>query len=79
MNRQKLDFFPHKDKILCLYENDIKKEALKTASQMREEGLNVLLIRKSSRKTLDDYKKYASDNNFDKICYINNDGNVSNI
>ena len=79
MNRQKLDFFPHKDKILCLYENDIKKEALKTASQMREDGLNVLLIRKSSRKTLDDYKKYASDNNFDKICYINNDGNVSNI
>ncbi len=64
MNRQKLDVFPHTEKYLYLYDNDNKEEALKTAAKLRAEGVSVLLMRKSSHKTLEDYKKYASDNNF---------------
>lgn len=63
MNRQKLDVFPYTEKYLYLYDNNNKEEALKTAAKLRAEGVSVLLMRKSSQKTLEDYKKYASDNN----------------
>lgn len=79
MNRQKINFLPHNEKILYLYENEIKDTALKTATELRNEGACVALIRKSSKKSLDEYTVYAKDNGFDKLRYIDSEGNVQEL
>ncbi len=76
MNRQKLDVFPDNEKILYLYENEVKAEALKTAAHLRHQGICVLLLRKSTKKSLEQYIDYAKKNNFNKLRYIDIDNNV---
>ncbi len=79
MNRQKLAILPEEDKIFYLYENEIKGAALKTAADVRKSGACVALIRKSSKKSLDEYIAYAKEHNFNKLRYITSDGNVNEL
>ncbi len=79
MNRQKVDFLPDNNKILYVYDNEIKESALKTAADLRSNGACVALLRKSTQKALEDYITYAKENKFDKLRYIDSDGNVNEL
>ncbi len=79
MNRQKLEFLPRSNKILYLYDNEIKGSALKTVAKLRSDGACVALIRKSSKITLEEYISYAGENNFDKLYYIDSNENTQEL
>lgn len=70
LNRQKINLSAAGEKILMLYENDYKEAAIKAAMSFRSSGKNTSLLRKSSTKSLDDYKQYAIENKFSEMHYV---------
>jgi len=79
MNRQQLAINCNTEKHLYIYENDVKKEAITIAGQMRSKGISVALIRKSSKKSNEEYIEYAKTNGFTKLSYIDSIGNVNEL
>ncbi len=79
MNRQKIDFLKKNEKILYLYDNDIKAFAIKTAADLRNNGYCVALIRKSNKKSLKEYIEYAKENGFVKLRYIDSSNNITEL
>ncbi len=62
---------PGDDKgIMVLYQNEDLSEAVKVSKALREKGQSVLMSRKSSRSTLDDYICHANEHEIGKIIYI---------
>ncbi len=70
LSRQKLLKDECFDKTLLLYEKDCMAKAVKQAADMRKEGKNVQLMRKSSRKTIADYEEYVKRMKIADMIYI---------
>ena len=73
LNRQKIDIDAEKKKTLIIYEEDMKDAAIKESFVQRDKGIPVVSMRKSSKMTIDEYRDYCSDYNFDKLIYITAD------
>ncbi len=72
MQRQKIEIDVKEPEIMILYIPDERMSAISVASYLRNRGIRISMIRKSSRKSLDEYKAYALRNRFDKIIFIEN-------
>lgn len=59
---------------MVLYEKSQKKAAIELASTYRENGERVVLVRKSSRKSIRDYEAYAKRNKISTIYYVDDEG-----
>ncbi len=70
MQRQKIDVAVCEAGNMILYVPDERMSAISTASRLRSLGNRISMIRKSSKKTLDDYIGYALRNGFEKIIFI---------
>lgn len=76
MQRQKIVIGGKQAGNIILYIPDERMSAISVASQLRNAGIRISLIRKSSRRTLEDYKVYALRNRFEKIIFIKDPDNA---
>ena len=76
MQRQKIVIGGKQTGNIILYIPDERMSAISVASQLRNAGIRISLIRKSSRRTLEDYKAYALRNRFEKIIFIKDPDNA---
>jgi hypothetical protein len=58
---------------MVLYDNDDLNDAISAAKALREKDMSVLLMRKSSRSTIDEYIAHALTHEISKIVYISED------
>ena len=77
LSRQKLLDTDALSGSILLYSSDCRKETLALASKLRNEGTKLQLMRKSSHKTIDDYKEYAGRMRAEKLIYLDDDKNVT--
>lgn len=70
LGRQKIVQKEEEKDVLVLYEMEERKAAIAFANQLREEGKNAALVRKSSKKSLEAYQAYGDRSNFGKIYFI---------
>ena len=75
MERQNLAINIELEKTLIIYENICKREAVIMANELRMKNTAVTLIRKSSKKSVEDYKEYAKRNDINTLTYFNIDKN----
>lgn len=73
MQRQKISIGGASMKNVVLYETTHSKKAIELARNLRNNGINTELIRKSSKFTLDDYIESAKKNSVSIINYISED------
>jgi len=64
ISRQKVDVHIDNSDSIILYEMDKQKEAIQMASRLRQSGHKIELIRKSKKKTVEDYVAYGKKNHF---------------
>lgn len=62
--------------MIILYDIDNQKSAIELAGNLRAKGKKIQLIRKSQRKTIDDYIQYAKAENLQGIYYFKTDTNI---
>ena len=62
---------------ILLYSQGCRKETIDIASKLRSEGVKLQLMRKSSQKTIDDYKEYAKRMKTEKLLYLDEEKNVT--
>ncbi len=70
LSRQKIDIEIDNSDTIVLYDLENQNEAITLAKKYRKNGMKIELIRKSSRKTIEDYKIYARNNHFSGIMYF---------
>ena len=75
LNRQKIDIDAEAPKTLVIYDENMKKDAIKESILQRDKGIPTVSMRKSSKMSLDDYVDYCKNYNFDTLVYIT-DGQV---
>ncbi len=73
MRRQNITLEFEYENSMVLYEKNQKKAAIELAAARRKEGDSIVLVRKSSRKSIDDYQEYAKRNKISSVYYINAD------
>lgn len=78
LSRQKIEETEEKD-VLVLYPSDERKSAILFANKLREEGKNVALIRKSSRRDLEEYKAYGERSGFGAIYFVEKGEQISKL
>lgn len=76
LSRQKIHIEVDNSDTIVLYESEDQEGAIILANKFRKNGMRIELIRKSSRKTIDDYKVYGKNNHFSGIMYFENDVDV---
>ncbi|MDE6435077.1 MAG: ATP phosphoribosyltransferase regulatory subunit [Lachnospiraceae bacterium] len=64
INRQKIDVHIDNSDSIILYEIDNQEAAIKMANSLRANGRKIELIRKSKKKTVEDYAAYGRKNHF---------------
>ena len=70
LSRQKIDVEIDNSNTIVLYDAQNQKSAITLANEYRKNGNKVELIRKSTRKTIDEYKEYAKNSHFSGIIYF---------
>ena len=55
---------------MLLYPQELRKKALKLAEEKRQQGVNLQMLRKSSRRDFAEYKEYAVRMGHDEILYL---------
>ncbi len=65
MNRQNIEFELNEKKIIIVYNEENCMNAIKEAADLRDMGISVTLIKKSSKYTENDYSELAKNNNAD--------------
>ncbi|MBQ4232611.1 MAG: ATP phosphoribosyltransferase regulatory subunit [Lachnospiraceae bacterium] len=73
LSNQNLSLSDGEDGIMVLYDNDDLSDAISAAKALREKDMSVLLMRKSSRSTIDEYIAHALTHEISKIVYISED------
>ncbi len=73
MIRQDIDFELEDMRTYLLYDRDCTYEALEKATELRQSGRNVMLVRKSSRRDVSEYKTSADAVGINDFIYINKD------
>lgn len=76
LSRQKINIFEEEIPILVLYMGDSRKTAIDLANHQRKQQNMVELVRKSSRRELEEYEMYAVRKGAKEIVYIDNEENV---
>lgn len=79
LSRQKIQKTEEEKDVLVLYSSDERKAAIVFANKLREEGKHVALVRKSSRRSLEEYKAYGHRSNFGKIYFVEKDEQISEL
>ena len=59
---------------LLVYPKEVRAQALREAKKMREGGQVVQMMRKSSKKEIEEYVAYAKRNGNDSLIYLTKDG-----
>lgn len=72
LESQKADIPLEKDGVLILYRSADRKMAVHTGNRYRDEGRQVLLMRKDSAKETDDYRAYAAEHGYSDVIYVEN-------
>lgn len=62
---------------ILLYPKELRAQAMKEAVQLREQGIVVQMLRKSSKKGFEEYQEYAKRNGNEKILYLSGDGEMT--
>lgn len=57
-----------------MYPKEVRAQALQEAKKMREGGQVVQMMRKSSKKEIEEYVAYAKRNGNDSLIYLTKDG-----
>ncbi len=78
LSRQKIVETEEND-VLVLYPSDERKSAIAFANKLRGEGKHVALVRKSSRRSLEEYKAYGERSNFGKIYFVEEREQISEL
>lgn len=78
LSRQKINEMEEKD-VLVLYPSEERKSAIAFANKLREQGKHVALVRKSSRRSLEEYKAYGDRSNFGEIYLVEKEEQISKI
>lgn len=76
MRRQNLTVDFKYENSMILYEKNQKKAAIELAANHRGDGESIVLVRKSSRKSIAEYKEYAKRNKISSIYYIDGDAQL---
>ena len=74
MERQKLFGETALGGTLLVYPKEVRAQALQEAKKMREGGQVVQMMRKSSKKEIEEYVAYAKRNGNDSLIYLTKDG-----
>ena len=74
MERQKLFGETALGGTLLVYPKEVRAQALREAKKMREGGQVVQMMRKSSKKEIEEYIAYAKRNGNDSLIYLTKDG-----
>lgn len=70
LERQKLFGQEQLGGVILLYERENREKALSEAARLRKEGKAVQLLRKSSRKSLEDYRQYKERMEAEQLLYV---------
>lgn len=70
LSRQKINVFEEDVPTLVLYKGNSRKTAIDLANKYRKQQVEVELVRKSSRRDLEEYEKYAIRKGAKEIIYI---------
>ena len=62
------------EKIMVLYSPEFRKEAILHTKELRKNECPIMMVRKRSNYTLEDYIQYAHRNNVTELIYINENG-----
>lgn len=79
LSRQKLEIPMEENNSLILYQSSFRKTAITLANNLRNVGMNVELLRKSSKCELEKYIEYATRNFIGEIIYIENEEIIKQI
>ena len=76
MNRQNIDIDVDYSNTIILYDIENQGKAIKAGMKLRSEGRKIELIRKSQKKTVDDYIEYAGREHFSGLIYFEQSGDA---
>jgi ATP phosphoribosyltransferase regulatory subunit len=76
LSRQNIEVPIDQNNTLILYKSTYRKIAIDLASQFRNDGINIELIRKSSKRDLSEYMEYAKRDNVGGILYLEDENTV---
>ena len=79
MERQNINIEIKQEKVLILYEEACKREALNYAKELRLKGIAVTAIRRYEARSMEEYKRFAADNEIKKLVYYDTDKNIQEI
>ena len=77
LSRQKLIDTDALDGSILLYSQECREETISLASKLRSEGKKLQLMRKSSKRSIDDYKEYAKRMKIEKMLYLDDEKNIT--
>lgn len=73
INRQKIEVHIDNSDSIILYEIDKQETAIRMANSLRKSGRKIELIRKSKKKTVEDYTAYGKKNHFSGMFFLTSD------
>ena len=73
INRQKIEVHIDNSDSIILYEIDKQETAIRMANSLRKSGRKIELIRKSKKKTVEDYAAYGKKNHFSGMFFLTSD------
>lgn len=73
IQRQKIEIAIDNSDSIILYEIDKQEAAIRMANSLRKSGRKIELIRKSKKKTVEDYAAYGKKNHFSGMFYLTSD------
>ena len=76
MNRQNIDIDVDYSNTIILYDIENQGKAIKAGMKLRSEGRKIELIRKSQKKSVDDYIEYAGREHFSGLIYFEQSGDA---
>lgn len=74
MERQKVKVTAEPAQIMMLYDPEAQNQAVETACRLRQQGNKTVLIRRSSRVSLAEYRDFARKKGFKKASWVKGDG-----
>ena len=79
LSRQKIEIPSGEGNLIVLYENGRHDEAVTFTKELRNEGKNVILIKKDQEKEISDYEEFGKKNMSSEIVFLQNDGQIKRI
>lgn len=77
LSRQKVNVLKEAPATIVLYKSDYRRVAIDIAKHYRSKQTKIELLRKSSRRSIEEYKEFALRNGIEQIMYIEDEDNAS--